>query len=319
MNGRTEICRVPRATGGGAVAVGILVATIGLLVACWDGGRDAVTGPEPGEMEMASIPSIPSIPARVEYTKAFVNNAITRYENQGLDATLAHYNREESVEGEWYLSIINGDDLVIGHPHPHRRGQDLKGWVGTDANGYDFGPEMLSAGEDGTWVSYVYTNPKNGRIDSPDPGDVELKSAWVERHDGLLFVSGWYVDADEFTQYLVATAVRIFRSGGLQATVDAFHGPESVTAGLTKAIEYYNNAPNIEGEWVAFIAHESGNIVDSYHPAMLGRDLHDILGTDVLGFTEGGNWITSESVRVWVVSWDGFVFGAGWLQELTGS
>ena len=48
---------------------------------------------------------------------------------------------------------------------------------------------------------------------------------------------------------------------------------------------------------------------------MLGRDLHDILGTDVLTFTESGNWITSESVRVWVVSWDGFVFGAGWLQD----
>ena len=311
MNGRTEIigCGVRR----GAVAAGILAATIGLLVACWDGGGDAVTGPDPEEL--GSIPAILPIAARAEHTKAFVNKAISRYENQGLDATLAHYNREESVEGEWYLFIINGDDLVIGHPHPHRRGQDLKGWVGTDANGYDFGPEMLSAGEDGTWVSYVYTNPKNGRIDSPDPTDVELKSAWAVRHDGLLFVSGWYVDADEFTQYLVATAVRIFRLAGLQATVEAFNGPESATAGLATTIEYYNNAPHIEGEWVAFIADESGNIVDSYHPAMLGRDLHDILGTDVLTFTESGNWITSESVRVWVVSWDGFVFGAGWLQD----
>ncbi|WP_419166683.1 cache domain-containing protein [Candidatus Palauibacter sp.] len=313
MNGRTDTigCGVRR----GAVAAGILAATMGFLAACRDGGRDPATGPEPERPEPGEIVSTPPIPARVEYTKAFVGNAIGRYESQGLDATLAHYNGEESMEGEWYLFIINEDDLVIGHPHPHRRGQDLLGWVGTDANGYDFGPEMLSADEDGTWVSYVYTNPGKGRIDSPDPGDVELKSAWVMRHDGLLFGSGWYIDADEFTQYLVATAVRIFRSAGLQATVEAFNGPESVTAGLATTIEYYNNAPHIDGVWVAFIAHESGNIVDSYHPAMLGRDLYDILGTDVLSLTEGGNWIASESARVWVVSRDGFVFGAGWLRD----
>ena len=37
------------------------------------------------------------IGAPAEYTKFFVNNAINRYETQGLDATLAYYNREESV------------------------------------------------------------------------------------------------------------------------------------------------------------------------------------------------------------------------------
>ncbi len=34
-----------------------------------------------------------------EYTRFFVNNAISRYETQGLDATLAYYNREESIDG----------------------------------------------------------------------------------------------------------------------------------------------------------------------------------------------------------------------------
>ena len=62
----------------------------------------------------------------------------------------------------------------LAHPDSERRGLDLKGWVGTDANGYEFGPEMLSADEDGKWVSYVYRNPESGGIGS-DFGELELK------------------------------------------------------------------------------------------------------------------------------------------------
>ena len=49
-------------------------------------------------------------------------------------------------------------------PDAQRLGLDLKDWVGTDANGYNFGPDMLSATEDGKWVSYVYQNPESGGI-----------------------------------------------------------------------------------------------------------------------------------------------------------
>ena len=47
-------------------------------------------------------------------------------ETQGLDATLAHYNREGSVDGQWYVVIIDENDLVIGHPEAHRLGLDLR-------------------------------------------------------------------------------------------------------------------------------------------------------------------------------------------------
>ena len=175
--------------------------------------------PEPGlsraeveEIVRAVIASMPSRSAPAEYTQHFVDNAIARYEAQGLDATLAHYNSPQSVDGQWYVFIIDEDDLVIGHPDPERLGLDLKGWVGTDANGYEFGPEMLAATEDGKWVSYVYRNPKSGGIGA---GDFELKNAWVVKHDGLLFGSGWHIDADEFTRMLVFTAVDKYRELGL--------------------------------------------------------------------------------------------------------
>ena len=57
---------------------------------------------------------------------------------------------------QWYMFIIDENGMVIGHPDAHRLGLDVKDWVGTDATGYNFGPDMLSATEDGKWVSYVF-------------------------------------------------------------------------------------------------------------------------------------------------------------------
>ena len=142
----------------------------------------ALPEPEPGltaeeaeEIVRTVIASIPSKASPADYTRHVVDNAITKYRAQGLDATLAHYNSPQSVDGQWYVFIIDENDVVIGHPDPERLGLDLKGWVGTDANGYNFGPEMLSATEDGKWVSYVYRNPESGvpvpvRVNSRTPG-----------------------------------------------------------------------------------------------------------------------------------------------------
>ena len=213
---------------------------------------------------------------------------------QGLDATLAYYNRPESVDGQWYVFIIDGNDLVIGHPDANRLGLDVKGWVGIDANGYNFGPDMLSATEEGKWVSYVYRNPESGGL-GIDFDHLDLKNVWAVRHDGLLFASGWYIDADEFTKSLVATAARVFREVGLEGT-----------------IAYYNSAENVEGDWFAFIADESGTIIDHYRKEMVGKSLEDVLGTDTFEATAEGDWVTTESLRVWVVGQDGITFGSGW-------
>ena len=257
------------------------------------------------------VASIPPKSAPAEYTKFFVNNAISRYETQGLDATLAYYNREASVDGQWYVFIIDENDLVVGHPDAHRLGLDLKGWVGTDANGYNFGPEMLSATEDGKWVSYVYRNPESGGL-GIDFDHLELKNVWVVRHDGMLFASGWYINADEFTKFLVATAARVFREVGLEGTIAYFASPEIVFGGLAAVIAYYNSAENVEGDWFAFVADESGTIIDHYRKDMVGKSLEDVLGTDKFEATAEGNWVTTEDLRVWVLSQDGMTFGSGW-------
>ena len=275
--------------------------------------------PEPGltradveEIVRAAVASIPSRSAPAEYTQHFVENAIARYEAQGLDATLAHYNSPRSVDGQWYVFIIDQNDLVIGHPDPERLGLDLKGWVGTDANGYEFGPEMLAATEDGKWVSYVYRNPESGGIGT---GDFELKNAWVMKHDGLLFGSGWYIDADEFTRMLVSVAVDRYRDVGLAGTMAYFASPGSALAGLEEAIAYYNAAETVDGHWFAFIGGPDGKIVGHSDISKIGGDVQDLLGGETFQATEAGAWVESGSLRVFVAGYDGHVFGSGWSRD----
>ena len=282
----------------------------------------AMPQPDPGltsaqaeQIARGVVASIPPRSSPIEYTKFFVEKAISRYKSQGLDATLAYYNRPESIDGQWYVFIIDETDLVIGHPDAQRRGLDVKGWVGTDANGYNFGPDMLSATEDGKWVSYVYRNPESGDLGAGYTGEFELKNAWVVKHDGLLFASGWYVNADDFTKAMVSTAAGVFRQAGLEGTIAYFASPESDFAGLAATIGYYNNAANVEGEWFAFIADESGMVIDHYDKTLVGTDLKDLLGTDMFEATAEGNWVTTEDVRVWLVSQDGIIFGSGWQRD----
>ena len=267
-----------------------------------------------GEIVKAAIASIPPRSAPADYTQFFVDGAIARYETQGLDATLAHYNRAESVDGQWYVFIIDENDLVIAHPDPDRRGLDVKDWVGTDANGYNFGPEMLSATENGKWVSYVYSNPESGGIGAAF-GELELKNVWVDRHDGLLFASGWYIDADEFTRMLVSVAVDKYRELGLAGTMAYFASPGSALAGLEAAIDYYNAAETLDGHWFAFIGDPNGKIVGHSDILKIDGNTQDLFGAQTFQVSADGGWVESESLRVWVAGYDGYVFGSGWSRD----
>ncbi len=266
------------------------------------------------------VASIPTKSAPAEYTKFFVQNAISLYETQGLDATLAYYNREGSIDGQWYVFIIDENDLVIAHPDPGRLGLDLKGRVSIDANRYNFGPEMLSATEEGKWVSYVYQNPEGGGITPGDLSKVDLKNAWVVRYDGLLFASGWYIDVDQFTKDIVDNVVDLFNSEGLDGTVKSLsNNPGSILGGVAESAVSYNASGVVEGEWSVFIADSSGSVVLHFNPAMIGKRIKDLLGADASAIDEEGAWLTSESMRIWAVKSHGWVFGAGWRTDAPGS
>ena len=266
----------------------------------------------PAEVEQIAHSVVASIPPKsnpAEYTKYFVDAAISRYNSLELDATLAHYNSADSVDGQWYVFIGDESGELIGHYNPEIIGQNLNGALGTDATGYNFGPDMLAATEDGKWVSYVFNNPATGQLES--------KHSWVVRHDGLLFGSGWYTDPAEYTRFLGSNAIGMYESDGLESTVAHYSSPDSV-----------------DGHWYVFIAREDGEVIAHYDPDHIGANFHDEFaidstgynaGAEILSATEEGKWVSYiipsdetgelEYRHAWVVKQDGLLFLSVWRAE----
>ena len=293
-----------------AVAAVAVVAAGLLLGAGCSGDTGAGVGDE------VAVPS-KSDPA--SYTKFVVDQAIARYEADGLDAALAHYNSPASIDDQWYVFVVDENDTVIGHYDPNRRGLDVKGWVGTDINGYNFGPEMLAATEAGRWVPYVYVNPAAGTLG--DEGTFELKNAWVVRHDGLLFGSGWYINTEQFVPQLISESAEHFRRGGMEAILEFYNDPQGVSAGLIPTAEYYNRTDTLDGYFTGIIAAPNGEILTHIDPQLIGTDVEDLLGPAVRNATAEGTWITAEdnpagvgpqTMRVWFIDVEGTLIGAGW-------
>ena len=119
------------------------------------------------------------------YTVAVVQRALDRYENIGAEETIAYYNTPESVDGAWYVFIIDDNDVIVSHgTNPSPVGLNMTGPIGVDLNGHRYGTEMLAVPEEGAWVDYMFFNPATDRG--------ELKHSWVVRRDNLLIGSGWY-------------------------------------------------------------------------------------------------------------------------------
>ena len=118
---------------------------------------------------------------------------------------------------------------------------------------------------------------------------------------------------DRYTQFFVDGAIGRNESLGRQSALDYHNSPASITARLASTVAYYNNAPNIEGRWVAFIADETGRIVGIQNPSMLGQQLEEVLGVEMFEAPSEGGWITNGgSMRIRAISQDGLTFGSGW-------
>ncbi len=214
-----------------------------------------------------------------EYTVQFVNQAIERYERDGLDSLLNYYNSVASFEGEWYLFATDSNDIYHIHPLlPELIGSDIKDVVGLD--GYRLGEELAQATEEGIWVEYLWPHP------------VTLKEvpkvSYAVRHDGMLFASGYYVRVDDpagYTKAYVQQAIDYYESNGFDATV-----------------AYYSSKDSVDGQWGLTLSDEN-DIIRIVHlaPQFLGRDLKGLsnplsgrhLGEELLSATEEGRWVTN--------------------------
>ena len=254
-------------------------------------------------------PSTSDAPA---YTQAFVQQAINLYDALGLEETIAYYNTEESVDGQWYAFIVDQDDVVISHAaDPSLVGLHASEILGP--NDYPTAEALVEvADEDGEWFDYTFPNPASG--------NVETKHSWVVRHEGLVFGSGWYEpgpstsDAPAYTQAFVQQAINLYDALGLEET-----------------IAYYNTEESVDGQWYAFIVDRNGYTIAHHNPEFRGRDpslrvdaAGYFYGDELLGTDEDGRWVDyvllnpesgeEQQKHTWAVRYNGLIFASGWYE-----
>ena len=255
------------------------------------------------------------------FTQDYVGKAIAMYGREGREATTAYYDSRESVDEQFYLFLIDENDIYLAHPiFPHLKGSDIKDVVGSD--GQELGKEIAEATEAGHWVDYLWPNPVTGRE--------EPKSAWVVRHDGLIFASGYYTpdpnaeppawkgaDPREYTVTYVEKAIARYERDGLE---------------VMKA--YYNSVAGFEGQWYLFVMDENDHyIVHPLLPSLIGSDIKDVvesegyeLGKEIAAATEEGHWVDylwphpvtlqDAPKAAYAVRHDGLIFASGYYPEL---
>ena len=277
--------------------------------------RITADGPASGQqlMQGQTEASVPPKWMPEAYTNYFVREAIRRYESDGLDSTVAYYNTGESVDGQWYVFMIDEDGTVIAHANPALVGQLASDVLGP--NDYPTGAAVAAtADEDGAWFDYTFTNPATA--------SVETKHSWMVIHDGITFGSGWYeegprkTDAPVYTQAFVQQAINLYEAVGLDSTV-----------------AYYNTGESVDGQWYVFMIDEDGTVIAHANPALVGQLASDVLGPNdyptgaavAASADEDGAWFdytftnpataSVETKHSWMVIHDGITFGSGWYEE----
>jgi signal transduction histidine kinase len=249
------------------------------------------------------------------YTKYFVQAAIEMYETAGLDATAAFYSLPDSVDGQWYVFIVDENEIMVAHADPAQVGRNVNDILGPD--GYPSGAAVYAtADQDGAWFDYTFPNLATGTV--------ETKHSWMVIHDGIMFGSGWYekgpsrTDAPAYTRAFVQQAINLYDALGLEATLD-----------------YYNSPESIDGQWYVFMGDpDKGTMIASAgNPALVGRHSSEIVGPS--GYPTGtavassadadGAWFdymftnpatgAVQTKHSWLVIHDGVLFGSGWYEE----
>ena len=252
------------------------------------------------------------------YTQYFVQQAIDLYDAEGREATLAYYNDPASVDGQWYVFIVDADGTLVGHAtRPDLLGTSTA--ARRDVYGKAYGREIVAATAEGHWVDYFFTYPETGRP--------EQKHSWIVRHDGLFFGSGWYVPGDPEAPPKMNR--RAYTKHLVQQAIDRY-----TTEGADYAIDYHNSPESTDGEWYVFVFGEADGIFVAHptRPDLVGTDINDLVAEDGFGYgsalaaaDESGVWVDYEfdnprtgrpaPKHSWAVEHDGLVFGAGWYES----
>ena len=275
-------------------------------------------------MDAITPTDMPTMEDPEAFAVASVQAAIDLYKAEGREAAIAYYNDPASIDGQWYVFILDENDLFVAQPAaPEFIGKGIKDAPGLD--GSLIGLEITMATEEGRWTEYLWPNPETNKL--------EQKRTWSIRHDGYLFASGYYEswgpdpatltlsskdNPTAFTHDFVLAAVAHYEFEGIEATA-----------------VYYNEPANIDGQWYVFITDEDDTFVaHAPRPDFVGTDLKDVIGPDgspvgvnIAKATGVGLWIEYlwpnpesgevELKRTWAIRHDGYLFGTGYYEPIS--
>ena len=315
-----QIGRVARRSAAGATLLILALALVSVAtfsMACGDDpppmpvadpaepAPAATPAPEPAEP--APTPESEPVNEDDALTRAYVEEAIERYKRDGLDATVAYYSSEESIEGERYLIILDGDDgTVVAIPFY----QDLI--LGEQHS--SAAPFLERATEAGDWLEHRELQPTltdTGVVIRED----DLRT-YLIRYDGWLFMSSHSIlqeNLAEATKDYVSRAIARYESEGLEGTVD-----------------YYNSQDSLEGRLYLFLIGADDNyLAHPIFPNLIGTDIKEVrdsrgdpLGQRIAQATEEGIWVeylwptpitrVESPKTTWAIRHDGLIFASGY-------
>ncbi len=239
----------------------VYVAAIGLIAvlgaAC---AVQPVAVPAPPAAPDEEAPTLAEVPEDDDdaLTRAFVENAIAYYKENGLEATIERYSDPSSREGERQLDLLDAETyVVLASPVNHLIGNMFD----SHAPGGPFHGEIEKTGEEGRWLDGLIPNHAAG-------GQLEPARIFIMVLDGLVFRARHFVvieNVADTTKEYVNRAIRYYDDNGLDAT-----------------IAYYNSRESFDGQFYLFMMDE--NDIYLVHPF-----LPDLIGTDIKAVTSSDN------------------------------
>jgi len=117
-----------------------------------------------------------------------VQQAIERYDKDGLDATVAHYNNSDSIsEHGIFLILLDADNITLTHPtQPQIVGSDFVA-VGVSRQGIRIGELAVnSATEEGGWIQF------EAELANARGSGFSQRHMLSVKHDNLIFIAGFF-------------------------------------------------------------------------------------------------------------------------------
>ena len=210
----------------------------------------------------------PPVIGPLERTKAYVNEAIRRYD-EDPDAAIEYYQSMDSVtedELRLYLLLLKDGVIFVNPVFPGAQNTGIA-WR-TDPLGREYGKALAEADEEGEVVEYLL--PISG-----DNYTYRKKTAWAIRHKGLVFSAGWIDRETDVESALTARQKAV-------GTVIEVRARLQQEQGFRKAITHYRTPESIKGEYYAIIADRSGNILaDATRPNLpVGTNIRSMEASD---------------------------------------